>query len=227
MHKKKNLVKVKEEELLRKIFIAGIKKSTQEQSLEEYFGRFGQIENILINRDIRTGKVKGCGFILFSDKRVAQELISSNKKHFVQGAMLTVKKCLQKGYKKQRSSNTLEGRSPKSKDSSLHNVHINQKNHSEKDDKRAPNLDFESVPKREAFKELIKSLKETKETRSQEIVFRRGALPQHVSSMREQFLSSQLHYNNHFMAHNTYPQNQIHLSGPYGAYAQQQYHQWF
>jgi len=166
MHKKKNLSQIKKDELDRKIFVAGIKKSTLETSLEEYFGQYGQIENILINRDIKSGKVKGCGFILFKEKSVAQQLINLQKKHLVQGALLSIKKCLQKGYKKQKKSATAttiktgtSSQNNKSVKDDKDSINVSTPKESidgdEKKKTHTPDLAFSSTPQKESVQEMI------------------------------------------------------------------------
>lgn len=73
---KNDIAKVKDDEINRKIFLGGLNKATTEARLEKYFGKLGEIEDILINRNIGDGTSRGCGFLLFKDREVARNLLA-------------------------------------------------------------------------------------------------------------------------------------------------------
>jgi len=75
---KSDIAKVKDDEIHRKIFLGGLKKSTTESGIEHYFSKLGEIEDILINRNIEDGSSRGCAFLLFKEHRVAKKLIENN-----------------------------------------------------------------------------------------------------------------------------------------------------
>ena len=102
---KANLDKDKEEELKRKVFVGGISKTTNEADLEAHFSKFGEIEDILVNRSAKNGASKGCAFILFKDMKVAQQLIISSDLHLVDGKEVECKASHKKGTKRRRLAN--------------------------------------------------------------------------------------------------------------------------
>lgn len=81
----------KEAEMKRKVFVGGISKTTDESDLEAYFSKFGDIEDILVNRSAKTGASKGCAFLLFKSQKVAEALIKDPKKHELKGKMVECK----------------------------------------------------------------------------------------------------------------------------------------
>lgn len=116
---KQNLKKAKEDQLKRKVFVGGLPKSATESQLESYFSKFGKIEDILVNRSIKTGVCKGCAFILFKDQKVAQNLIEDPTRHPMGEKMVEVKSCHKKGSKCKNTSSTFGTRNMKKQKSSL------------------------------------------------------------------------------------------------------------
>lgn len=100
---KKNLKKVKEEEFARKIFVGGLYVDANEKQLEDYFSKFGKIEDILINRNCETGGCKGCAFVLFHDPEVVRRLIEDPSRHKIGPHMVEVKCCHKKAPKAERN----------------------------------------------------------------------------------------------------------------------------
>ena len=101
---KASLDKDKAQELQRKVFVGGISKSTNEGHLEAYFSRFGEIEDILVNRSAKNGACKGCAFVLFKEETVAQRLINSSELHHVNGKDVECKASHKKGTKRRKTS---------------------------------------------------------------------------------------------------------------------------
>lgn len=86
-------------------------KNATEDQLESYFGKFGKIKDILVNRSSKSGTCKGCAFIIFEDQKVAESLIENPSLHDIGGKMVEVKSCHAKGTKQKTvkqsdSSNT-------------------------------------------------------------------------------------------------------------------------
>lgn len=98
----------KEDEMRRKVFVGGINKITKEEDLEAYFSKFGEIEDILVNRSAKTGISKGCAFILFKDKTVAQKLINDPRRHEIKGKLAECKSTHKKGTKGEKDHNEVE-----------------------------------------------------------------------------------------------------------------------
>ena len=103
---KQTLEQTKEEEFQRKIFIGGLSRHVTEAELENYFSKFGAIDDILINRSSKTNACKGCAFVLFKEQTVAEYLIQSKIKHEVGSKVVEVKSCHKKGTKSKHYKST-------------------------------------------------------------------------------------------------------------------------
>jgi len=55
-----------------KIFVGGLPYHTTDQSLREYFDKFGDIEEAVVITDRQTGKSRGYGFVTMADKMAAE-----------------------------------------------------------------------------------------------------------------------------------------------------------
>jgi len=55
----------KEEEQSRKLFIGGISYETTDESMKDYFGKYGSITDCVVIKDNDSGKSKGFGFVTF------------------------------------------------------------------------------------------------------------------------------------------------------------------
>ena len=69
---------------------------TDEIVLENYFSRFGEIEDILVNKDRKTGKRKGFAFILFREEYPAYYILSQEPKHLLDGKEVICQICIPK-----------------------------------------------------------------------------------------------------------------------------------
>lgn len=78
--------------------------TADEKQLEEYFSKFGKIEDILINRSCETGGCRGCAFVLFTDEEVATRLINDPNRHKIGPHFVEVKCCHRKGSKAERNA---------------------------------------------------------------------------------------------------------------------------
>ena len=73
----------------RKIFIGGLHRSVTAEQLEEYFQKFGKIQNAVINREHYTNISRGCGFVLFENRESAAKVLETNN-HFIEGRRIDV-----------------------------------------------------------------------------------------------------------------------------------------
>lgn len=62
------------------IFVANVHEEAQEEDILDKFGEFGQVNNIHVNLDRRTGFVKGYALVEYSDQAEAETAISSMDK---------------------------------------------------------------------------------------------------------------------------------------------------
>lgn len=75
--------------LRKKIFVGGLSKALNEEMLEEYFSKFGEIEKVTIMRQL-DGTSRGFGFILFVAEISAENALRSPS-HFVYGNKVDVR----------------------------------------------------------------------------------------------------------------------------------------
>lgn len=86
-----------ENEKKRKIFVSGLKKTTNDNHLLKFFKRFGPVERVIINR-YKDSISKGTAFILFFSEESVMNLVSDMnvRSHSIDGAWVTVFRCLSK-----------------------------------------------------------------------------------------------------------------------------------
>jgi len=75
----------------RKLFVGGLPQEAKDTDIQEYFGQFGEIENINLKTDPNTGRSRGFAFILFKDSS-GIEAATSQEAHVVKGKKITCKK---------------------------------------------------------------------------------------------------------------------------------------
>ncbi|CAL0307365.1 unnamed protein product [Lupinus luteus] len=77
---------------LGKLFIGGISWDTDDESLREYFGKYGEVIEAVIMRDRATGRARGFGFVVFADPAVAERVVTD--KHIIDGRTVEAKKAV-------------------------------------------------------------------------------------------------------------------------------------
>jgi len=75
----------------RKLFVGGLPQEAKDTDIQEYFGQFGEIENINLKTDPNTGRSRGFAFILFKDS-TGIEAATGQEAHVVKGKKITCKK---------------------------------------------------------------------------------------------------------------------------------------
>ncbi|TIA88991.1 hypothetical protein E3P99_02277 [Wallemia hederae] len=78
------------DEAARKIFIGGLNWDTTEDSLKEYFSRFGDVVQLNIMRDPNTNKSRGFGFLTFADIDSVQQVMIRD--HWLDGKLIDPKR---------------------------------------------------------------------------------------------------------------------------------------
>ncbi|PSS21207.1 Heterogeneous nuclear ribonucleoprotein like [Actinidia chinensis var. chinensis] len=78
-----------------KLFVGGVSQETGEETLIDYFGKYGEIKECEILRDRATGKGRGFGFVTFTDQSVADEVLKHE--HIILGRKVEVKLAIPKG----------------------------------------------------------------------------------------------------------------------------------
>ncbi|KFV55642.1 Heterogeneous nuclear ribonucleoprotein A3 1, partial [Tyto alba] len=82
-------------EVIKKIFVGGIKEDTEEYNLREYFEKYGKIETIEVMEDRQSGKKRGFAFVTFDDHDTVDKIVVQ-KYHTINGHNCEVKKALSK-----------------------------------------------------------------------------------------------------------------------------------
>ncbi|XP_053107472.1 heterogeneous nuclear ribonucleoprotein D-like isoform X1 [Hemicordylus capensis] len=61
----------------KKVFVGGLSPDTSEEQIKEYFGGFGEIENIELPMDTKTNERRGFCFITYTDEEPVKKLLES------------------------------------------------------------------------------------------------------------------------------------------------------
>ena len=85
---KKNNININE----RKMFVGGLHPSLTTDSLKNYFSEFGKIEKVIIMKDKLTGRSRGFGFIIFSEKETIDKILFNANCHFIYGKWIECKR---------------------------------------------------------------------------------------------------------------------------------------
>jgi len=75
----------------RKLFVGALPQEAKEDDIKEYFGQFGEIENINLKIDQMTGRSRGFCFIVFKEASALDGAMANNA-HVVKGKKVTCKK---------------------------------------------------------------------------------------------------------------------------------------
>ena len=76
----------------RKMFVGGLHPSLTTDNLINYFSQFGEIEKGIIMTDKITGKSRGFGFIIFSNKETVDKIMDYSNCHFLYGKWVECKR---------------------------------------------------------------------------------------------------------------------------------------
>eukprot|EP01032_Pedospumella_encystans_P028285 gene28285-31945_t len=84
--------KVDIDDIQGKIFIGGLSWQTTEHNLRSYFEKYGELSDVALMIDKRSGKPRGFGFIKMKDPAAA-DIVMSNE-HTIDGRLVDVKRAL-------------------------------------------------------------------------------------------------------------------------------------
>lgn len=76
----------------KKVFVGGLSWETNEESLREYFARFGAVSDCVIMRDRHTGHPRGFGFVTYDDEAVADRVAAA--RHELDGRQVEAKRAV-------------------------------------------------------------------------------------------------------------------------------------
>eukprot|EP00252_Welwitschia_mirabilis_P017015 TRINITY_DN3783_c0_g1_i1.p1 TRINITY_DN3783_c0_g1~~TRINITY_DN3783_c0_g1_i1.p1 ORF type:complete len:410 (-),score=93.27 TRINITY_DN3783_c0_g1_i1:463-1692(-) len=91
-----------------KLFIGGISWETNEQTLKQYFQKYGEVSEIVIMRDKVTGRPRGFGFVGFAEPSIIEKVLQD--KHNIDGRQVELKRALPR--EEQHKSSQKSGENP-------------------------------------------------------------------------------------------------------------------
>ncbi|KAK9688577.1 hypothetical protein K7432_014365 [Basidiobolus ranarum] len=75
-----------------KVFIGGLNWETSDETLRDYFGKYGEITDCVVMRDSATGRSRGFGFLTFVDPMAVDEVLKSD--HHLDGKLVDPKRAI-------------------------------------------------------------------------------------------------------------------------------------
>ncbi|CAJ0929092.1 unnamed protein product, partial [Mesorhabditis belari] len=87
-----------------KIFIGGIKLETTEETMREFYGKFGEITDCVIMKDPHTKRSRGFGFVTYKHKPMVDECMK-NRPHEIDGKTVDPKRAVPKDASNKNESN--------------------------------------------------------------------------------------------------------------------------
>uniref|UniRef100_H0XZL8 Heterogeneous nuclear ribonucleoprotein D-like n=1 Tax=Otolemur garnettii TaxID=30611 RepID=H0XZL8_OTOGA len=76
---------LKEKEPPKKVFVGGLSPDTSKEQIKDYFGAFGEIENIELPRDRKTNERRGFCFVTYTEGEPVKKLLESRYHHIGSG----------------------------------------------------------------------------------------------------------------------------------------------
>ncbi|XP_015751151.1 PREDICTED: protein boule-like isoform X1 [Acropora digitifera] len=84
------------QEIINRVFIGGLARDTSELELENFFSSFGEVVDVRIVCDRKTGLNKGYGFVTFSSMGARDELLKRGTIDYKGGRKLRLRKAVKK-----------------------------------------------------------------------------------------------------------------------------------
>lgn len=85
-----------DEEHARKIFVGGLLQRTNEENLEDYFSKWGDVDNVKLMRDPGTGKSRGFAFITMKKESQLEACLRQKEPHTINGKIVEPKRAIPK-----------------------------------------------------------------------------------------------------------------------------------
>lgn len=83
-------------EIINRVFIGGLARDTSELELENFFSTFGEVTDVRIVCDRKTGFNKGYGFVTFNTTKARDDLIEKGTIDYKGGRKLRLRKAVKK-----------------------------------------------------------------------------------------------------------------------------------
>ncbi|VDM04609.1 unnamed protein product [Schistocephalus solidus] len=77
----------------KKLFVGGLHPATTENELREFYSQWGEITDVVVMKDQRTGKSRGFGFVTFADAS-SVDVAQSNRPHHLGGKQIDSKRAM-------------------------------------------------------------------------------------------------------------------------------------
>jgi len=84
------------QEIINRVFIGGLARDTSELELENFFSSFGEVVDVRIVCDRKTGLNKGYGFVTFNSTSARDELLKKGTIDYKGGRKLRLRKAVKK-----------------------------------------------------------------------------------------------------------------------------------
>lgn len=78
---------------MRKLFIGGLRRETQEETFNDYFARFGAIADVVIIKDPNSGQSRGFGFVTYNNSDSVEEVFRT-RPHELDGKTVDCKRAM-------------------------------------------------------------------------------------------------------------------------------------
>jgi RNA recognition motif-containing protein len=80
-----------EPEQFRKVFIGGLSYKTDDETLKNYFTKYGELVDYVVMKDSQSGRSRGFGFVTYSFSSMVDELMK-NRPHIIDGRQVEPKR---------------------------------------------------------------------------------------------------------------------------------------
>src|SRR3990167_3768696 len=92
------------EERKRKLFVAGLPKNLSDETLHDYFTKFGKIQKAYVVKDFKNGSTRGFGFVIFDSTDGYDKAIKHTTGHNIQGKDVFVRETNTRKEEKQKKT---------------------------------------------------------------------------------------------------------------------------
>eukprot|EP00434_Breviolum_minutum_P036442 symbB.v1.2.032288.t1/scaffold3855.1/size87046/5 len=82
-----------------KVFVGGLPQEATTETLEEYFGTFGTLTDVVVMSDRATGRSRGFGFVSFDVPDAVEQIMAMHKDHQILGKWIDCKNATPEGTK--------------------------------------------------------------------------------------------------------------------------------